>query len=127
MGLSRTGRTGPLAAHCAEARAVSALRAARAFAAFCLPCVFCSLLRERVFVLQAAWGGVAVSCLVWFSICFGRASRFLTRVARVKSEITGQFRNHGFFLLRIQITLIFSDQLSQRSRVASAGEHGLVA
>ena len=31
-------------------------------------------------------------------------------------KFTGQFRNHGFFLLCIQMTLIFSNQLSQRSR-----------
>ena len=64
MGLSRTGRIGRLAAHCAEARAVSALRAARALAAFWLPWVFCSLLRVRVLVLQVAWRGVGVCCLV---------------------------------------------------------------
>ena len=31
-------------------------------------------------------------------------------------KFTGQIRNHGFFLLCIQMTLIFSNQLSQRSR-----------
>ena len=77
---------------------VSALRAALAFAAFCLPCVFCYLLRVRALVLQRFWRGVVVSCLVWFWRCFGRAGRFLTWVARVKSgnwrvkcRITGFF------------------------------------
>ena len=30
-------------------------------------------------------------------------------------KLAGQIRNHGFFLLRIQMTLIFSNHLSQRS------------
>ena len=34
-------------------------------------------------------------------------------------KFTGQLRNHGLFLLCIQITLIFSNQLSQRSRLGS--------
>ena len=49
---------------------VSALRAALAFAVFWLPCVFCVFLRARALVLQAAWRGVAGSCLVWLWRCF---------------------------------------------------------
>ena len=48
---------------CPAARRCSAA-CARALAAFWLPWVFCSLLRVRVLVLQVAWRGVGVSCLV---------------------------------------------------------------
>ena len=85
MGLSRTGRIGRLAAHCAEARAVSALRAARALAAFWLPGDFCVFLRSRAFVLEAAWRGVVRSSIVCIPLSSERHTLVLTFAARVKS------------------------------------------
>ena len=69
---------------CPAARRCSAA-CARALAAFGLPCVFCYLLRVRALVLQAAWRGVAVVCLVWVFASFGCKAGHLTRAARVKS------------------------------------------
>ena len=111
-GWKRDGRVGRLAAHGATRRGGVSAACARAFTAFWLPCVFCVLLRVRAFVLQAAWRGVAVVCLVWVFASFGCKAGHLTRAARVKSGNSGQIRNHGFFLLCILMTLIFSDQLS---------------
>ena len=70
--------------------------------------------------------GCWLSCLV-LAVFLTRKQIFDPGCTGQIGKFTGQIRNHGFFLLRIQMTLIFSNQLSQRSRVASAGEHGLVA
>ena len=84
-GWKRDGRVGRLAAHGATRRGGVSAACARAFTAFWLPCVFCVLLRVRAFVLQAAWRGVAVVCLVWVFASFGCKAGHLTRAARVKS------------------------------------------
>ena len=84
-GWERAGRVSWLAAHPAARRGGASAACARAFGVFWLPWVFCVVLRVRLLVLQAAWRGVGVSCLVWFWRRFGCARRFLTRVARVKS------------------------------------------
>ena len=56
-----------------------------------LPCLVLAVFRMRQQIFDPA--------------CTGQIGKF-----------TGQIRNYGFFLLRIQMTLIFSNQLSQRSR-----------
>ena len=84
-GWKRDGRVGRLAAHGATRRGGVSAACALVFTAFWLPCVFCVLLRVRAFVLQAAWRGVAVVCLVWVFASFGCKAGHLTRAARVKS------------------------------------------
>ena len=70
-GWKRDGRVGGLAAHPAARRGgASAARRAR-FCCIWLPSVFCYLLRVRALVLQVAWRGVAVGCLVWVFASFG--------------------------------------------------------
>ncbi len=110
---------------CPAARRCSAA-CARALAAFWLPSVFCYLLCVRALVLQAAWPGVAVGCLVWFWRCFKRASRFLTRVARVKSGNYGSNpQSRVFSIVYSDDTDFFEPALP--ALASAGGEHGLVA
>ena len=107
-GWKPAGRVGRLAAHCATRRGGVSAACALAFAAFGLPSVFCYLIRVRALVLQAAWRGVAVSCLVWFWRCFWRASRFLTGAARVKSGNSWvNFGITGFFYCVVRLHIFF--------------------
>ena len=69
-GWKRAGRVSWLAAHCAPRRGGVSAACARFLAAFWPLWVFGVFLRVRAFVLQTAWRGVAVGCLVWFWRCF---------------------------------------------------------
>ena len=95
--------------------AVSALVRAR----FC--CILAAMLFWRFSPRDGAYfaGGLArwsygllsfVFCEFWVCI-----RRFEIRCTGQIEKFTGQLQNHGFFLLPIQITQIFSNQLSQRS------------
>ena len=78
------------------------------FTSFWLPCVFCVLLRVRAFVLQAAWRGVAVVCLVWVFASFGCKAGHLTRAARVKSGNSRvKYGITGFFYCIIILHIFF--------------------
>ena len=88
-GWKRDGRVGRLAAHGATRRGGVSAACALVFTAFWLPCVFCVLLRVRAFVLQAAWRGVAVVCLVWVFASFASKARHLTRLHGSNREISG--------------------------------------
>ena len=116
-GWKRAGRVGWLAAHYPTRRGgASAARRAR----FC--CILPAMRFWRLSPREGArFGGDLARCGCWLSClvlavflickqifdpgCTGQIGKF-----------RGQIRNHGFFLLRIQMTLIFSNQLSQRSR-----------
>ena len=116
-GWKRAGRVSWLAAHPAARRGgVSAARRAR----------FCCILAAMRFLLFAPRegarfaGGLArcgcwLSCLV-LAVFLTRKQIFDPGCTGQIGKLAGQIRNHGFFLLRIQMTLIFSNQLSQRSR-----------
>ena len=59
--------------------------------------------------------GGELYCLNHFEFWAPRLSFDLRCTGQI-GKFTGQLRNHGFSLLPIHITLIFSNQLSQRSR-----------
>ena len=103
------------AGHLKGGAAVSALVRAR----FC--CILAAMLFWRFSPRDGAYfaGGLArwsygllsfVFCEFWVCI-----RRFEIRCTGQIGKFTGQLQNHGFFLLPIQITQIFSNQLSQRS------------
>ena len=116
-GWKRAGCVSWLAAHCAARRVgVSAARRAR----FCCILAAIRFLRFTPRAGVCFAGGLArcggeLPCLGFCEFrvqsrtfnpgCTGQIGKF-----------AGQIRNHGFFLLRIQMTLIFSNHPSQRSR-----------
>ena len=125
-GWKRDGRVGRLAAHGATRRGGVSAACARAFTAFWLPCVFCVLLRVRAFVLQAAWRGVAVVCLVWVFASIRCKAGHLTRAARVKSGNYGSNPESRVF------SMVYSDDTdffepALPALASAGGEHGLVA
>ena len=107
---------------------------ARCYAArWCQRCVprslFCCILAAKCFLRFAPREGACSAdglarcggelyCLHSFEFWAPRLS-FDPRCTGQIGKFTGQFRIHGFFLLCIQITLIFSNHLSQHSRLGS--------
>ena len=96
-GWKRAGRVSWLAAHCAPRRGGVSAACARFLAAFWPLWVFGVFLRVRAFVLQTAWRGVAVGCLVWFWRCFRTRKQiidpgwcFRTRKQIIDPGCTGQ-------------------------------------
>jgi len=92
----------------------------------CVRARFGRILAAKCFLLLALRegarfaGGLArcgcwLSCLV-LAVFQTRKQIFDPSCTGQIGKFRGQIRNHGFFLLRIQMTLIFSNPLSQRSQ-----------
>ena len=109
-----------LAAHCATRRG-GASAARRARFGRILPAMRFLLFAPREgarFAAVLARCGCELSCLV-LAVFWTRRQIFDVGCTGQIGKLAGQIRNHGFFLLRIQMTLIFSNHLSQHSRLGS--------